>query len=205
MKRPEKQNWVDEFSPKQLVINVYVSQGIFIIIAGCMALIFNVTFPWSFNAQISFIYLLAAIVTGLVLPVMSIQLKNRLPSHYFDDGGINEKIFGTLSYLHIFVLTGVIAFAEEWLFRGVLQPLIGLVATSLIFSLLHVRYMKKPVLFGIVTMLSFWLGFLYEWTNTIWIPFLAHFLIDFISGCYIARHYQNNVDSEKGSVNPDGK
>ncbi|KZE66278.1 hypothetical protein AWM68_07875 [Fictibacillus phosphorivorans] len=203
MSKPAKNNWIDQITHKELVLNVYLSQSLFIAASLGAAYLFNVPFPWDFNQlSLSLNEWLIAFGTGLFLPFLSIQLKKRLPPEALDDGGINEKIFSSLSYLHILILTGIIAFAEEWLFRGVLQPLVGLTFTSIIFALLHVRYIKKPILFSIVTGLSFWLGILYEWTENIWVPFFAHFLIDFISGCWIARQSKNN-DSEIWSVNQD--
>jgi membrane protease YdiL (CAAX protease family) len=198
MDKTEKRNRIEDITSKQLVLNVYISQGIFICLAFGIAFLFHVPFPWSFDDSISEIQWISAIGTGLLLPFLSVQLDKRLPDRYVDDGGINDKIFGSLSYLHIFFLTGIIAFAEEWLFRGVIQSLVGLVATSVIFSILHVRYIRKPVLFGIVTGLSFWLGFLYEWTDTIWVPFIAHFLIDFISGCWIRTQNKKTMLTVNG-------
>jgi uncharacterized protein len=199
MNNSQDGNGINHFTPKELLLNVYFSQGLFLIIAMVIAYFFNVPSPWQSNKLLAKTDLLLAAATGLLFPVISIELKKRLPAQYLDDGGINEKIFSSLSYLHIFILTGIIAFAEEWLFRGVLQSLLGLVMTSLIFSILHVRYIKKPLLFSIVILLSFWLGLLYEMTETIWVPFLAHFLIDFISGCWIAREYKKRMkDSENG-------
>jgi membrane protease YdiL (CAAX protease family) len=199
MNQSEKANRIENLTSGQLLLNVYFSQGIFLLIAIGLAFYFKIPMPWTNDFPIPYKYILLSILTGLIFPVLSIELKKRLPDHYFDDGGINEKIFGPLSYFHIFVLTVIIACAEEWLFRGVLQNLIGLFATSLVFSILHVRYIKKPVLFAFVTILSFWLGYLYDLTNTIWIPFLAHFLIDFISGCWIAASFKKSViGSENG-------
>jgi uncharacterized protein len=195
----QKGKWIDDITPKELVMNVYFSQALFLFIAIVIAFFFEVTFPWNLKYPITGTDLILAVATGLFLPFLSIELKRHLPPHYLDDGGINEKIFSSLSYPHIFVLTGIIAFAEEWLFRGILQSLLGLVITSLVFSMLHVRYIKKPLLFSIVTALSFWLGLLYELTETIWVPFLAHFLIDFISGSWIAREYKKDMkDSDNG-------
>jgi uncharacterized protein len=199
MNNSQEGKLIDDFTPKELLLNVYISQGLFLVIAIGIAFFFDVSFPWNIDIPLTNKYLLLAGATGLFLPFLSIELKKRLPDHYLDDGGINDKIFSSLSYPHIFILTGIIAFAEEWLFRGVLQPLLGLVITSLIFSLLHVRYIKKPLLFSIVTLLSFWLGLLYEISGTIWVPFFAHFLIDFISGCWIAReHKKGKKDTENG-------
>ncbi len=203
MRNSVKNNWIDQITPRELLLNVYFSQSLFMITAIGLAFFFNVSFPWVLHdLDLSINEWLLAISTGLFLPFLSIQLKKRLPEETLDDGGINEKIFGSLSYIHIFFLTGIIAFAEEWLFRGVLQSLLGLFLTSIIFAVLHVRYIKKPVLFSIVCGLSFWLGLIYEMTDNIWVPFIAHFLIDFISGCWIAK--QNNIiDSESRSVDLD--
>jgi uncharacterized protein len=202
-----KNNWIDQITPRELLLNVYFSQSLFMLAALGLAFFFNVSFPWVLpNIDLSINEWLLALSTGLFLPFLSIQLKKRLPEESLDDGGINEKIFGSLSYIHIFFLTGIIAFAEEWLFRGVLQSLLGLFITSTIFAVLHVRYIKKPVLFSIVCGLSFWLGMIYEMTDNIWVPFIAHFLIDFISGCWIAKQNKNNnniIDSESRSVDLD--
>ncbi len=205
MSKPAKNNWIDQITPKELLLNVYLSQSLFIAAAIGAAYLFKVPFPFALNdLSLSLNEWFLAAGTGLFLPLFSIQLKKRLHSDSLDDGGINEKIFSSLSYPHILILTGIIAFAEEWLFRGVLQPLVGLVFTSIIFAVLHIRYIKKPVLFSIVTGLSFWLGMMYEWTENIWVPFFAHFLIDFISGCWIARQSKNNnKHSEIWSVNQD--
>ncbi|MFG6494348.1 CPBP family intramembrane metalloprotease [Fictibacillus sp. UD] len=205
MSKPVKNDWIDQITHKELIMNVYLSQSLFIAAALGAAFLFNVPFPWDFNKlSLSANEWTVAVGTGLLFPFLSIQLKKRLHSDALDDGGINEKIFSSLSYPHILILTGIIAFSEEWLFRGVLQPLIGLTLTSIIFAFLHVRYIKKSILFSIVTGLSFWLGMLYEWTENIWVPFFAHFLIDFISGCWIARHSKNkNKDSEIWSVDQD--
>lgn len=207
MRNSVKNNWIDQITPRELLLNVYFSQSLFMLAALGLAFFFNVSFPWVLHdIDLSINEWLLAISTGLFLPFLSIQLKKRLPEESLDDGGINEKIFGSLSYIHIFFLTGIIAFAEEWLFRGVLQSLLGLFITSIIFAVLHVRYIKKPVLFSIVCGLSFWLGMIYEMTDNIWVPFIAHFLIDFISGCWIAKQNKNNnniIHSESRSVDLD--
>jgi uncharacterized protein len=200
MNNSQDRNLKNDFTPKELLLNVYISQGLFLVIAFVIAFFFDVPFPWNIDSTLTSTDLVLAGATGLFFPFLSIELKKRLHAYYLDDGGINEKIFSSLSYPHILILTGIIAFAEEWLFRGVLQSLLGLVITSLIFSLLHVRYIRKPLLFSIVTLLSFWLGLLYEMTETIWVPFFAHFLIDFISGCWIAREHKKGMEDNKNGV-----
>ncbi|WP_456278501.1 CPBP family intramembrane glutamic endopeptidase [Bacillus sp. AK128] len=128
-------------------------------------------------------------ITALGVVFIDLWLMKTLPDHLFDDGGINNRVFQKRSYLHIFVLCWIIAIAEEWLFRGVIQTHFGLVIASIIFAILHVRYLKKWVLFIIVISLSFLLGILYEITENLFVTIFAHFLIDFIFGVKIRKDY----------------
>jgi len=48
------------------------------------------------------------------------------------------KLLGPISDPEVFALAAVSSIAEEAFFRGAMQPTLGLVATSLIFGLLHV-------------------------------------------------------------------
>ncbi|MFZ3588613.1 CPBP family intramembrane glutamic endopeptidase [Bacillus sp. DJP31] len=127
---------------------------------------------------------------GIAVIVVDLWLMKVLPKHYFDDGGINERVFQKRSILHIFFLSLLIAVTEEWLFRGVIQTHYGIYFASIVFTLLHVRYLKKWVLFIIVMTLSFLLGWLYESTQNLYVTIFAHFLIDFIFGVKIRIEYK---------------
>ncbi|NMA68643.1 MAG: CPBP family intramembrane metalloprotease, partial [Desulfitobacterium sp.] len=94
--------------------------------------------------------------TLIALLGMAIQLIawNIFPIEAFDDGGINSLLLELpVSKLFPMFLTG--AFSEELLVRGVIQTsltgrggvLIGVLLTSVLFTLMHYRYLKKPVLF----------------------------------------------------------
>jgi membrane protease YdiL (CAAX protease family) len=71
------------------------------------------------------------------------------------------------------------AVAEESLFRGVLQPLLGkhlnkhaaIWISALIFGLLHNQYFA----FLSITILGALMGYLREWTQSLWIPTILHF------------------------------
>jgi uncharacterized protein len=128
-------------------------------------------------------------------------LMRYLPEHWYDDGGINEKIFQNRSIPHIFFLCLLIAFSEELLFRGVIQTHFGLFVASIVFALLHVRYLEKWFLFVMVVLLSFFLGYIYQRTNSLWVTIFAHFLIDFILAIDIRLHYVRNMKQEDGSDN----
>jgi uncharacterized protein len=87
------------------------------------------------------------------------------------------------------------------LFRGVIQTHFGLFVASIVFALLHVRYLEKWFLFVMVVLLSFFLGYIYQWTNSLWVTIFAHFLIDFILAIDIRLHYVRNMKQEDGSDN----
>lgn len=88
------------------------------------------------------------------------------------------------------------AISEEILVRGVIQtgvvsflgPLAGIIITSLIFTAMHFRYLKKPVLISGVFILSLILGTLYNFTGTLWSSIWAHFLYN-LGSAYLAKKY----------------
>lgn len=61
---------------------------------------------------------------------------------------------------------------EETLFRGALQPVLGITFTSILFATLHVQY-GPSLLLGYILLLAFGLGFLRKKINTT-ASFLAH-------------------------------
>ncbi|MFN2745559.1 MULTISPECIES: CPBP family intramembrane glutamic endopeptidase [Bacillus] len=108
-----------------------------------------------------------------------------VPRHMYDDEGINEKLFRNRSYPHILILTLFIAFTEEILFRGVIQTHFGIWTASIIFAILHFRYLKKWLLFVMVVSISFLLGLSFQQTDNLFVPVTAHFLIDVVFACQI--------------------
>src|SRR5699024_11474282 len=60
----------------------------------------------------------------------------------------------------------------ELLFRGVLQTTFGYIPASVIFALVHVRYLSKPVLLISVLLISFFIGYLFEVTGNLYVTIL---------------------------------
>lgn len=70
--------------------------------------------------------------------------------------------------------------SEEVLFRGFLQPRIGIWAQAVIFSLAHISYVD--VVEVVVTFaLALVFGLLYARTKNLWAPIAAHFVFNFLS------------------------
>ncbi|MDQ0213727.1 membrane protease YdiL (CAAX protease family) [Oikeobacillus pervagus] len=130
---------------------------------------------------------LYGIPAGLLVVLVDLASMKWLPQHYYDDGGINERIFSTQTYGHIAFISIIIAFSEEILFRGIIQTHTGLVWASLIFAIVHIRYLSNWFLTLNVIFVSFWIGFIYESTNNLFVTMMMHFTIDFVLGVMIRR------------------
>jgi len=90
---------------------------------------------------------------------------------------LGQKTLGAVLMLALFS-----SVAEELLFRGVMQANIGIVATSIIFGLLHKQpntYIGVWSIFAILA--GFIFGFLYQWSGGLLAPTLAHFLINAVN------------------------
>lgn len=82
-----------------------------------------------------------------------------------------------------FALAVAAGVGEEILFRGALQPVLGLGATSLIFAFAHVQYGLSPATLFIFV-LGFILGLVRRRTNTTTV-ILVHFGYDFVLGLMV--------------------
>lgn len=92
--------------------------------------------------------------------------------------------------------------AEELLFRGAIQPAIGLVLTSIGFGLMHVGPRREflPWTAWAVVM-GFVLGGIYEVTGALEGPILAHVLINVVNLRVIALH-DATLDRGDGRLEP---
>lgn len=184
MKQSEQ---IKSMTKEELVHAVFLSQLIILTIAIMASYVLFSSFSdWIhlFQWNSEEIFILGGL-SGLTIVFINIFLEKVLPSTYLDDGGTNDKIFKKQSFLTIFWITLWIAIAEEALFRGVLQTTFGLIPASIIFVVVHVRYLKKPVLLIVTTCMSFYLGYTYHVTNNLFVPIMIHFMIDFLLGLYL--------------------
>lgn len=180
---------INKISQKQLILSLYITQLLNIIIAILLSL-------FLFSTLESFLDLFAgtikwnviAILFSFVVVCFDWIMWRLLPPSYYDDGGINKKLFTGLPVYKVAAISFIVAVCEEILFRGVLQTHFGLVVTSIIFAVVHFRYLKKWFLFVNVILLSFGIGLLYELSNHQLIPvIILHFFIDFLLGVIIAK------------------
>ncbi len=178
---------IKQMTDKELKKQVILSQLIFITIGVILSVfLFEKMSDWLlyFNWNPIEIFYYGAI-SGLIIVGIDLIIMYIFPERYYDDGGINEKLFKNLSIADIFCVTLIIVVSEEILFRGLVQTTFGYVFASVLFALMHIRYLKKPVLLISVLLISFYIGYLFELTGNLYVTITSHFVVDFLLGLLI--------------------
>lgn len=170
---------------KLLLVNLYITQGLTLFI-GLIWILLQKRNPFdilNFPADYKFIYW--GLGLAAIMLVVDFILTHIVPEESMDDGGINELLFGKRPLWHIIVIAAIVSVCEELLFRGAIQYAFGPYWTSIIFAVIHVRYLRHWIPTGWVFLSSYGLGYIYIHSGTIWAPILCHFFIDLFSGLVI--------------------
>lgn len=129
---------------------------------------------------------------GLAAAVIALGL-----THYFPSlGKLIERLaerfdFSAIRWWHAITFGILAGVPEEVLFRGALQPTIGLWLTALIFGLLH---FISPLYFVYTFIAGVLLGALAEWRGDLWAATFAHGVYDAVLFILIARQYRKELD-----------
>ncbi|MCG1028275.1 CPBP family intramembrane glutamic endopeptidase [Virgibacillus halodenitrificans] len=118
--------------------------------------------------------------TALIIVLIDLLIMLIFPPEYYDDGGVNKRLFNNITFSSLLLITMFVAIAEEMLFRGVIQSSFGYIVASITFALVHLRYLKKPVLLISVLFVSFLIGYIFELTGNLVVTITAHFITDFV-------------------------
>lgn len=186
---------IKSMSDKELRRQLLLSQAAFFIVSMLLStFIFRISLAsWLDYFILDYQQiLLYGVLTAIIIVLFEVFLYELLPEHYFDDGGINERIFKNQSLANIILICIIVAIAEEFLFRGVIQTTFGYIFASSLFVIVHVRYLKKPVLLIVVTFVSFFIGYLFEVTGNLLVTITFHFVVNFLLGLYI-RYKKSEV------------
>ncbi|MDQ0337786.1 membrane protease YdiL (CAAX protease family) [Caldalkalibacillus uzonensis] len=176
---------LEQMDNRTLYLNLVLTQAILLVIGLSLYFFFlrhTLALPLLLHTEELFLSVLAGFGFAGVVLVIDLILMNFVPKTYFDDGGVNERLFRDVNVWQIVLIALGVALVEEWLFRAVLQNMIGWFWASLLFALIHFRYLHQWLYALLVIMISFGFGWLYEWTGSFWAVFTAHFTIDFTLG-----------------------
>ena len=100
-------------------------------------------------------------------------------------------LFGGLHPVGAIAIGAAAGVGEEWLFRGVVQPLTGLVGASLLFGVAHIGG-ARMLPFGLwAAGMGFIMGGLAIVTGGLIAPIVAHGVYDMLALAYIRRGAQN--------------
>ncbi|MFT4413133.1 lysostaphin resistance A-like protein [Fredinandcohnia humi] len=189
---------IKKLNDKEILFHLYLTQGLLLLVSiGLGFFLFdNLSSFLDLWVLKDWNIILIGGGTAIVVVIIDSLIMKWLPKSMYDDGGINERIFQNRSIPHIFILCLLISLTEEILFRGILQTHFGLVVASIIFALLHVRYLYKWVLLVSVILLSFLLGYIYEIFQNLWITVFAHFLIDLIFAVKLRVDSKSKIENE---------
>ncbi|MEJ8304614.1 type II CAAX endopeptidase family protein [Saccharibacillus sacchari] len=179
-----------QLTDRLLLINLYLTQGLTLLI-GTVWIFLQGRNPLALLAlpeSLTFLYwgLGLAVVMFLIDFLMTIWGREE----DLDDGGINAMLFRSRPIWHIFAIAAIVSICEELLFRGALQYHLGPYWTSIVFAVIHIRYLRHWLPTAWVFASSYGLGWIYLQSGTLWAPIICHFLIDFISGIMIKRREQ---------------
>jgi len=106
-------------------------------------------------------------------------------------------LFSAIRFKEMAVLSVVAGFGEEALFRGVIQPLLGVWLASLLFAVVHVLRWDSDGLkmIAFYTPFGLLLGGLYALTQNLWGCCIAHTLYDFVALWWVQRHLRHCAPS----------
>jgi membrane protease YdiL (CAAX protease family) len=190
---------INELTDKELIRQLYFTQMILLVLSlGLSLFLFKGFTFWQQMNWFDMHIVTIGIGVGLLVVVIDFLLTKWLPSSYYDDGGLNERIFRHQSILHIFFIALFVAFSEEMLFRGIIQTKIGLLLACMIFAAVHYRYLFNWFLIINIILLSFLIGFIFAWTNNLAVTIVMHFVIDFLSGIQIRLKHTNKDERQEG-------
>lgn len=101
----------------------------------------------------------------------------------------------------IVVLALLSSFGEELLFRGLLQPWIGIVLQAVLFGFLHqVRGPSRFVWMAWATAVGLVLGGIFQITGSLFGPIAAHALVNGLNLAYLKRHDPTPVRRALGGL-----
>ncbi|HTI50610.1 MAG TPA: type II CAAX endopeptidase family protein [Planctomycetaceae bacterium] len=97
----------------------------------------------------------------------------------------------------LLLLAAVAGVGEELLFRGVLQPRLGLAGSNILFGVAH---SVSPVYALLAGGIGVYLGWLFKATGNLLAPIVTHGLYDFLAFLVVARDFRRT----RLSTGPDG-
>lgn len=176
-------------SPRRILILALATQGALIALAWFAGDLLGVPPIWGNAARDVPIGLAVAVLLALVNYALLVWA----PGGWLVNGvrrvydHLLLRLFAGFGPVSIVLLGAAAGIGEEWLFRGVMQPILGLLATSVVFGLAHVGG-RQMLPFGVwAAAMGLVLGTLAKLTGGLIAPIVAHAVYDMLALEYIRR------------------
>jgi membrane protease YdiL (CAAX protease family) len=176
-------------TPSQILLLALATESLLAILAVALAWMLGIDLEWGPPLPGAAI----GVVGAAVLAVLNFVLITHAPANWLVDGvravyhELLIPLFGRLGPASIVAIGALAGLGEELLFRGVMQPMVGIVAASVAFGLVHVGG-RRMVAFGIwAAAMGLVLGWLLQISGGLTAPIVAHGLYDVLALFYIRR------------------
>ncbi len=176
-------------SPGQVAVLALTTQGLLIGIAWASAEVLDLPPRWGTPQRDIAIGLTAA----FALAATNYLLLVKAPANWIVDGvrrvydEMLVPLFARISPVAVVLLGIAAGVGEEWLFRGIVQPLIGVLWASLAFGLAHIGGVRT-LAFGVwASGMGLAMGALAIVTGGLTAPMVAHGVYDMLALEYIRR------------------
>ena len=132
----------------------------------------------------------AAGVAAAALAIAVSQLLTRHTQWGERMGRFLGHVLGRLDWRRCLLLAVLSGVAEETLFRGMIQPRVGLVAASLLFGLAHFVPRRALLPWTLMSVAAgFLLGWLFDVTGNLVAPVIAHAGINAVNLRFVSQRY----------------
>jgi len=176
-------NKADKITPPQLAGYVLILSFLILPVIACLGY---------FNEQIS----LPCFMQKIEIWMREMEEKSRIALHL-----LTAHSTIPILLLNIIIMALLPAIFEEFLFRGTIQQLfskwfsnkhVAIVITAFIFSAIHFQF------FGFIPrfLLGIYLGYLFVWGRSLWLPIIAHFMHNAISLIFDYGAQRRGIDLE---------
>jgi len=175
-------------APRQLVVVTLATQAVLVAVACAGMWYFGLPPQWGQLRDV-----VIGLGVAVALAAVNWWLLRRAPANPLVSGvrkvyaDLLAPLFAPLGPWAVVVIGLAAGVGEELLFRGLLQPLVGLPAASVVFGLAHVAG-REMLGFGVwATLMGALLGGLAVVTGGLLAPVVAHGVYDVLALTYIRR------------------
>lgn len=139
--------------------------------------------------------LLAGLAAGglsLALVGLLSRFSDRLEEALRKTGGrAGEEALRSAGYPLMLAMVTTSAIGEELLFRGGLQPLVGLLPAAFLFGFSHGGWMRENWAYvGVAALSGAIFGTAYDLTGDLWVPAIGHSVHNILSTALLGRHIE---------------